>query len=184
MTAATLSPLLGSVLLQDLQVSLDPGVFGIGTDLAAFLCDKPVEQGWDMLDLCSHLLPRRAWIPASSIARGFSLCCDAPHSHPFSHTASSTSAGAPLGIPSNPCASLFSVVFPSPCSVPAAPLAVQSWSPTRLPQWLSPPCPPRWHSHDGRQGTAAGGDIMALDALPWELLLCICETADWEVESS
>lgn len=44
MTAATLATLLGSVLLQDFQVALDPGVFGIGTDLAAFLCDKPVGQ--------------------------------------------------------------------------------------------------------------------------------------------
>lgn len=45
MTAATLAILLHSVLLQVLQVTLNPGVAGVGTDLAALLCDEPVEWG-------------------------------------------------------------------------------------------------------------------------------------------
>lgn len=40
MTAATLAILLHSVLLQVLQVTLNPGVAGVGTDLAALLCDE------------------------------------------------------------------------------------------------------------------------------------------------
>lgn len=50
-TAARLAILLHSVLLQVLQVTLNPGVSGIGTDLAASLCDEPVQQGGDIRSL-------------------------------------------------------------------------------------------------------------------------------------
>lgn len=43
-TAVTFAILLFSVLLQILQVILNPGVTGIGTDLAPFLCDE--YDGW------------------------------------------------------------------------------------------------------------------------------------------
>lgn len=116
--------------------------------------------------------------------------CDAPCSHPFSCTTFPTPAGASLGIPTRAspaiplvqATSLFSLAFPSPCSVPTAPLAV-GHSPTP-PQWLSLPCPMFWHSHDGWLGTTAAGDVMTLDELPREFVPSICETADWDVESS
>lgn len=111
---------------------------------------------------------------------------DAPGSHPFSCTTSSTPAGASLGIPTPaiPVQAFSPWYSPLPALFLQPPLLCRAGHSPTPPQWLSLPCPMCWHSHDGWLGTAAAGDVMILDEIPGEFVPCICETADWVVKSS